>query len=401
VFPTYVYGDAFAVKVNATGTALAYSTYVGGSGDDAGQSIAVDAAGNAYIAGQTASKDFPVTGNATQANYAGSGGENYAAGDAFIFQLNTTGTAELYGSFMGGSSNDAGAGIAIDGSGNAWIAGYTVSSNFPATKGSFQAVFGGSNRNGIPYGDAFVAKFSGLSAGTNPVINANGVVPVDSTATTVQPGSWFSIYGNNLATATTVWTGNYPTNLGGTTVSVNGKSAYLWFVAAGQINAQAPDDTATGSVPVTVTNSLGSTTSSVTLAPSSASFLLLADNRHVVGYVYNATGSYNLLGPTSAGAGFQPAARGQVVAIYGIGFGPTNPFVPAGQAYAGLGASLITLPQISVGGVPVIVAFAGIVSEGLYQFNFTIPSTVGSGDQTLVATVNGVQTQQGIVIPIQ
>ena len=371
----------------------------------------MDTAGNAYITGQTSSKDFPVTGNALQATYFGNGGENYAVGDAFLFQLNTTGTAELYGSYMGGNQDDAGAAIAIDGNGNAWIAGFTLSSNFPVTKGSFQVTFGGSNRLGVPYGDAFIAKISGLSAGTNPVINANGVVPVYSASTTVQPGAWFSIYGNNLATATTIWNGDFPINLGGTTVTVDGKNAYLWFVSSGQINAQVPDDATRGSVPVTVTNSLGSTTSSVTLAAAGPSFSLLGDGRHAVGIIIDPNGggsqgggSYDLLGPTSAGPGFRPAARGEPVALYGVGFGTTNPAVPAGSLYscpaAGC-ATLAALPQITVGGVAVNVAFGGVVSAGLYQFNFNIPTTVGSGDQTLIAIVNGVQTQPGIVIPIQ
>jgi uncharacterized protein (TIGR03437 family) len=81
------------------------------------------------------------------------------------------------------------------------------------------------------------------------------VVPLYTTATTIHPGEWISIYGSNLASSTAVWTGNFPASLGGTSVTINGKSAYLWFVSSGQINAQAPADTATGTVPVVVTNS--------------------------------------------------------------------------------------------------------------------------------------------------
>lgn len=407
--PTFVYGDAFVAKLNPTGTALLYATYFGGSGDDCGQAIAIDSNGNAYITGQTASHDFPITAGATQATYSGSGGENYAVGDAFLFQLDPKGATELYGTYLGGNQDDAAAAIAIDGSGDAWIAGYTLSQNFPATRGAFQSVYNGNNRLGIPYGDAFVAKFSGLSAISNaPSITPGGVVPVYSTATSLQPGAWFSIYGNNLATATTVWNGNFPTSLGGTTVTVDGKNAYLWFVSAGQINAQAPDDSNLGSVPVTVTNSLGSVSSTVTLAPQSPSFLLLADGKHVTGIIItpNGTGSqgggtYDLLGPTSAGPGFRPAKAGESVAIYGVGFGPTNPAVPSGQIYMGLPASLITLPQLTLANVKVALAFGGIVSAGLYQFNFTIPSGLGAGDQSIVATVNTVSTQPGLVIPTQ
>jgi len=407
--PTFVYGDGFVAKVNATGTALTYSTYFGGSGNDCGQAIAVDSNGNVYVTGQTTSHDFPVTAGAIQSNYAGDGGESIAVGDAFLFQLDPKGATELYGTYFGGNRDDAGAAIAIDGSGDAWIAGYTVSQNFPATKGAFQSVYNGNNRQGIPYGDAFVAKITGLAAVNNgPSITTGGVVPVYSTSTSLQPGTWFSIYGNNLAAATTVWNGNFPTSLGGTTVTVNGKSAYLWFVSSGQINAQAPDDSTRGPVPVTVSNSLGSATSTVTLATASPAFLLLADAKHVTGIIItpNGTGSqgggtYDLLGPTSAGPGFRPAHVGEPVAIYAVGFGTLQTAVPSGQAYAGAD-QLASTPQIIVGGINVSVGFGGLVGAGLYQFNFTVPSGIGTGDQSITGIVSGGggSTQAGLVIPI-
>jgi uncharacterized protein (TIGR03437 family) len=406
----FVYGDGFAAKLNPTGTGLLYATLFGGSGDDAGQAITIDAAGDAYIVGQTASKDFP-TVSPTQTSYAGSGGESQIVGDAFVFQLDPKGAVELFGTYMGGNSDDAAAGIVLDGSGNAYVTGYTLSTNFPATKGSFQTVFGGWTRSGAPYGDAFVAKFSGLGVSGAPSILSGGVVPVYSTSTTVQPGSWFSIYGSNLASTTTLWNGNFPTSLGGTSVTIDGKSAYLWFVSAGQINAQAPDDTATGSVPVVVNTSTGTVSSTVKLAPASPAFLLLSDAKHATGIIITPNGSgsqgggtYDLLGPTSQGAGFRAAKLGEPVAIYGVGFGPTNPAVPSGQIYncpaAGC-ATLAATPQITVGGASVAVVFGGIVGAGLYQFNFSIPQGIGTGDQPIVAIVNGVSTQTGVVIPIQ
>ena len=88
-----------------------------------------------------------------------------------------------------------------------------------------------------------------LKAPSTPSINAGGIVPVDSTVTTIQPGEWVSIYGTNLASSTVTWNGNFPTSLGGTSVTINGKAAYLSFVSPTQINVQAPNDTATGSCP--------------------------------------------------------------------------------------------------------------------------------------------------------
>ncbi len=247
-------------------------------------------------------------------------------------------------------------------------------------------------------------------AATNPnapSITAGGVVPVYSSSTTIQPGNWFSIYGANLAAATTVWNNDFPTSLGGTTVNVNGKPAYLWFVSAGQINAQAPDDTATGTVPFTVTTANGTATTTVTLAPSAPSLLLLGDGKHATGIIVTPDGSgsqaggvYDLLGPSTLGAGFRGAKKGEPVALYGVGLGPTVAPVPAGKFFSG--ATLTTtLPTVTLGGVSVKVDFAGIVGAGLYQINFSVPQNVGSGEQTILATINGVTTQANITIPIQ
>jgi uncharacterized repeat protein (TIGR01451 family) len=137
--------DAFVTKLNATGSALVYSTYLGGSNFDVAQGIAVDASGNAYIAGFTNSGNFP-TVNPLQASI---GGNN----DAFVTKLNATGSALLYSTFLGGSGADAGSGIAVDASGNAYITGNTSSSNFP-TVNALQPSYGGGSE------DAFVSKLT-------------------------------------------------------------------------------------------------------------------------------------------------------------------------------------------------------------------------------------------------
>jgi hypothetical protein len=148
--------NAFVTKLNPTGTALIYSTYLGGSADltsnsfysDAARSIAVDSSGSAYVTGGTASSDFPTTSGAFQkANIALNG--YYTA---FVTKLNPTGTALAYSTFLGGSIQDVGNGIAVDGSGSAYVAGQTSSGNFPTTPGAFQRV-GGSNK-------AFVTKLN-------------------------------------------------------------------------------------------------------------------------------------------------------------------------------------------------------------------------------------------------
>jgi uncharacterized protein (TIGR03437 family) len=196
-------------------------------------------------------------------------------------------------------------------------------------------------------------------------------------------------------------------------VTVNGKPAYLWFVSDGQINAQAPDDTATGTVPVVVTTVAGSNNTTTTLGTAGPSFLLLGDAaHHATGLVFSPTGTggsqgggtYDFLGPTSAGAGFRPAKKGEVIVLYGVGFGPTDTPVPSGRIYtcpsSGC-AKLVTNPQVTLGGVTTTVSSATVAGAGLYQLILTVPQNVGTGDLSLQAIANGLQTQSGIVVPVQ
>jgi hypothetical protein len=134
--------DAFVTKVNSTGTApLVYSTYLGGSGNDSGNGIAVDISDNAYVTGTTESANFP-TANAFQSNLLGTM-------DSFVTRVNSAGDTLVYSSYLGGSNDDLGNAIAVDGLGNAFVAGTTDSTNFP-TK-SVQDNLAGGN-------DGFVAK---------------------------------------------------------------------------------------------------------------------------------------------------------------------------------------------------------------------------------------------------
>ena len=139
-------GDFFVTKLNPTGTALVYSTYLGGSGSDSSPGIAVDAQGNAYVAGFTGGTDFPTTEGAFQTAITGSN-------DVFVTKLNPDGSALVYSTLLGGSRADVAFGLAVDAAGNAYVAGWTESTNFPTTAGAFQTSFGG-NR------DAFVTKLN-------------------------------------------------------------------------------------------------------------------------------------------------------------------------------------------------------------------------------------------------
>ncbi len=253
------------------------------------------------------------------------------------------------------------------------------------------------------------AQTFGARAGSPaPTITAGGIVPIYSTATTIQPGEWVSIYGTNLASGATTWTGNFPTSLGGTSVTIDGKSAYLWFVSAGQINLQAPDDIATGAVPVVVTTASGSATSTVTLAHFAPSFSLL-DTKHVTGIILRSNGSgaygggtYDILGPSGNSLGYATVAAkaGDTVELFAVGFGPTTPMVGSGQAFSGSAPANNPI-NLVINGMNVTPGFAGLTSAGLYQINFTVPAALGVGDLSLLANVGGVPTQEGVVISLQ
>lgn len=237
-----------------------------------------------------------------------------------------------------------------------------------------------------------------------PEITSGGVVPVFSTASTIAPGAWISIYGTGLASSTTSWNGNFPQMLGGTTVTIDSRPAYLWFVSPTQINVQVPDDNATGQVSVVVTTANGSFTTSVNMEPYAPSFSLL-NAKYPVAIVPTSTpgnsgNGYDYIGPTNAFSfPTRPVKAGETIELFGVGFGPTDQAVPAGAPFSGA-APVPVLPTVTIGGVPAQVTFAGIIEAGLFQINVVVPAA-GSGDQALVATIGGVTTQNNVVLTLQ
>jgi hypothetical protein len=178
--------NAFITKMYATGTALVYSTYLGGSGTyynslDFGAAIAVDSDGNAYIAGQAASTNFPVTSGAFQTTNRNVPVNGYGGNNAFITKLNPTGTALVYSTYLGGNIGDAASSIAINPSGNAYVTGSTSSTNFPVTPDAFQTTnlhgFGGPGGPNSSVGNnAFITKLnpSGSALVFSTYLGGNG-----------------------------------------------------------------------------------------------------------------------------------------------------------------------------------------------------------------------------------
>ena len=155
--------DAFVTKIDATGSQVLYSSYLGGSGEDIGYGIAADTSANAYVTGLTYSADLPITvATALQSSYAG-------AGDAFLTKVNTNGTGAgslVFSTYVGGSGLDQGNGIAVDSSGNAYLAGGTTSTTlgFAPPAGAYQAACA-LDSVGVCEGDAFMAKLNPVLTG--------------------------------------------------------------------------------------------------------------------------------------------------------------------------------------------------------------------------------------------
>jgi len=170
--------DLFVTKIDAAGANILYSTYIGGSGQDRGDGIAVDANGNAFVVGRvdSSSVNFPTT--------AGSFGPNYRGGDfdGVVFKLNGQGNALVYSGFLGGEENDSTEGVIVDGTGNAYVTGGTKSAAFPTTITAYQGTRAGDT-------DAFLTKInpsgsallyssylggSGTDRGSGIAIDSNG-----------------------------------------------------------------------------------------------------------------------------------------------------------------------------------------------------------------------------------
>jgi hypothetical protein len=145
--------DVFVTKLNASGSALIYSTYLGGGADDQGFGIAIDSLGQAYVTGETGSDNFP-TVNAFQGGRAG-------ASDAFLTVFDATGSSLLYSTYLGGATDDdASVSIAIGATGTVYIAGWTFSNDFPTSLGALQTVYAGNQ-------EGFIAAFDTSSSGAS------------------------------------------------------------------------------------------------------------------------------------------------------------------------------------------------------------------------------------------
>lgn len=253
-------------------------------------------------------------------------------------------------------------------------------------------------------------------AGVTMVITGGSLAPMIASINTaggfpdITQNDWIEIKGSNLAPASVgsgmTWTnapefssGMLPAQLGGVSVTVNGKPAFVYYVSTAQINVLTPLDSTTGPVQVVVTSAgVSSAPFMVTMRNVAPSFLLLSATRYVAAVHLDGT----LVLPSNFSAPGYPASSakpGETIQLYAVGFGlPDSPLTNGSSTQTG---ALPSLPSVQIGGMTAVVSFAGLISPGLYQFNVQMPSVVPNGDNVITCTYEGVATPASDLIAVQ
>jgi uncharacterized protein (TIGR03437 family) len=376
--------NAFVVAFSSAGVGI-YSTYLGGTGTDAGNAIAVDSSGDAFVTGSTTSSNFPVAGTPLQSTLSG-------GSDAFVAKLGPPLGALIYSTYLGGSGNDEGLGIAVDKSGAVFITGDTASPNFPVL-GGYQATYGGGASN------AFVTRLagsgssllystylggSGSDVGYSVAIDSTGNAYVTgSTTSTNFPTTSDAFQSSNHGTTNAFVTGLNPSGSGllfssylggsgtatipaGTTNYGDYGTAVAVNCAAGLVVAGVTTSTNFPSASETITGAGTSTVSNPSNAPDAFVAQIAAG-----GGVPSITPG-GIANNGEAG----PAAPGAVVSIYGTGLAPftqiSNTF-PLSTSLAGV--------TVTVNGVNAPMYFA---SSG--QINIQLPNAIAPGPASVTVS---------------
>jgi uncharacterized protein (TIGR03437 family) len=301
-------------------------------------------------------------------------------------------------------------------------AGFTFSVDWtpPATDVGdivFYAAGNAANGDGTNSNDRIYTTSSVISPGCantqKPVITS--VVNGGSFGTALTANSMVTIFGQNFASAATKRaagaadiTNGFPTKLACIAVEIDGKRAPISYVQSNQINVQAPTTTSLGAVSVRVianadeAASLPSDPSSVQLLSAAPAFFTF-DGKAIAALFAT---SNEIVGDASVVASAKPAKPGDLVALYGTGFGPTNPAVAAGAITPGQ-ATITGQPTITIGGTtvtPADILYIGLSPgsiSGLYQINLRIPATVPDGNAAVVVRMNSISSQDGATLAIK
>ena len=334
----------------------------------------------------------------------------FGFGDAFVSEIDTNGKL-LYSTYLGGSDDDVAIGIGLDGRGNVYVVGNTMSTDFPTTGTAVQRVFGGFNTQSrtVLYGDAFVSVFQGAAVAQPappplPPVTIMGVKNAASYATgAISPGEVVVASGSSLgpiaaATSQADAPGKLPFQLAGTTITFDGAPAPLLSVSAGQCTVVVPYSVdGKSSTQIVATFQGSSSTPLVAPVVPSAPGLYSADSSGTgPGQILNEDGSAN--SPSN------PASAGSLVTLFGTGAGQTNPPGIDGLVTTD-GTPAPNLPiSVTIEGMPAdeqsIGAALGQVA-GVFQISVTIPDGLDSGDLPVVVTVGAASSQSNLTVSVQ
>ena len=374
--------DAFVAKFNPAGSALIYSTYLGGGSEDAPYALAIDQAGNVYVTGRTNSSDFPLTNPIQTTRF---------AFDMFVTEINAAGSARLFSTFLGGTGSESGRGIAVDKLGNIHVAGEGTSTDFPMVK-PLQGTSGGGSapQDGLVLllGDTAPSSGSVITSASDNLIDGGAVVP----------GGWFYVKGSELADVQRIWgSGDFtdssalPTDLNGVEVWVNGAPMPVYFISPTQVNAQAPTNIS-GSMTVQVFRlGLGSNILTVPVAQIQPSIYYYSVNSK--NYAAALFQDYSLMGDPAIVPGTHKAKPGDIIQLYAAGLGPS----PSGNVVTS--PIPITGVGVTIGTASAPVLAAALVAPGQYQVNFTVPQ-LADGEYPITVSSAGKTSPANVVFEI-
>jgi len=410
---TAVTGAASAIKTLNQGSATSSVTVTGGSltsmsGDaiyGTGEPLTVSLSGGTTVSAASGNLVNSVTSGVVTLNLSG---EN-VSGNLLADSTSTISANLTNQTVWSGTATNAA--VSLDGS-STW----NVTSNSTLTTLADSAGVSGSsvtNISGNGYVVYYNASLSGNSylggkvyslanggflapAGSTvvapPSINSSGAANAASGAAGIAPGAWISIYGANLAAGTAqvgtadLVNGYLPKTFLGASVTIDGNPAYIDFASPSQLNVQAPADSSTGPVSITVTTASGSSTITSTMAP-------------VMPGIFAASG-YALAVRPGDGAILSasvPAKPNDVISLYATGLGPTSPDVSPGLVFSGTYSPMATLPTVTVGGVQAAVSFAGLVGAGLCQINLVVPPGLTTGNYPVIVAASGASSPSALL----
>jgi uncharacterized protein (TIGR03437 family) len=333
------------------------------------QGVAVDSAGNVYIADPANNRVRMVNPSGIISTFAGNG-TPFATGSLGNGDGGPPASASVMTPY----------GVKVDSAGNVFIA---------------------------DTGHNLIRKVTGgvATGGSGPTISANGVVNGASFQPGIVANSWVTIQGSGLATKTDDWShsivnGALPTSLDGVSVSMGGTAAYIYYISPGQLNVLAPDVLA-GPITVKVTTAAGTSAPFATTASAYGPAFFGWPGNQVV--ATQTDYSYAVKPGTFAGATTNSAKPGDVIVLWATGFGPTNPTPPPGLAVAGDKAySTSSPPGITIDNVTATVYGAALApgSVGLYQIAIQVPSSLADGDWPIQALIGGVSSPASTILSV-